>query len=301
MTTSVRPPAAAPDQLDALLDAIDELPSIPETLFRVLQIVDDPRSSAKSLADVIRFDAPLTAKILRLANSPFYNGGGELSDIRSCIAVLGFPAVRQVAICISVATRVVGECKRRECHLDYRALWRHSVSVGCIAKHLARELGDQDPEEVFTAGLLHDLGKFVLVLNAPSRYEHAIAERRRRREPLVHVEREAFGFDHTSAGQAFGMAWRFPRVLRAVARGHHGAVGAADGDARLDRRIALVALADHLAHVLEPLGSDLGQDPDLVDPDPLLRSCDLDWDGVLARERDIRDQLARSRAFLDIT
>ena len=143
-------PLENPPEIQELLDTIDDLATIPEVLFRILKVLDDPGSGAGDLAEVVRLDAPLTARILRLANSPYYAGRGELTDIHRCIAVLGYRTVRQVAICVTVATSVISAAAGAGGRLDYRELWRHSVVTGALAKRLA-ELTGQSFEQVADA------------------------------------------------------------------------------------------------------------------------------------------------------
>jgi putative nucleotidyltransferase with HDIG domain len=237
--------------LDQLRDAITELPTIPETLTRILELLEDPASGARDLAAVIRADAPLASKILRLANSPLYQKNRDITSVQECVSVLGYRTVRQVALCVAVISGLGRECSAKAGALDYRELWQHSVNVGAIAHALARRDGTVDPETVFLGGLLHDLGKFVLTICEPRLYGEIIANRRAAGVPLVTQEQGVLGFDHTEAGAVLADAWNFPRELQVVIRGHH------HPDAG-DHAQALVAAADVLANTLRPANSDLG-------------------------------------------
>ena len=287
-------------RLAALLRAIDELPTIPETLIKILRILDDPQSSAQALADVVRLDAPLTAKILRLANSPYYCAAGNLADVRSCIRVLGFKTVRQLAICVSIATSLVAECNRRRSRLDYRELWKHSVHVAVVAKELALLTRTKDPEEVFTAGLLHDLGKFVILLHAPATYDQVISQRRAAGRPLCEVELELLGYDHTMAGEVFGVSWRFPAILTRPARKHHDHLLRDPQASREDYVVRLVALANDLANRISPPESDLGYDYAQDVTEALHAAAGLTTEAVNERLPKIKDALENSRAYLEL-
>jgi HD-like signal output (HDOD) protein len=287
-------------RLAALLRAIDELPTIPETLIKILRILDDPQSSAQALADVVRLDAPLTAKILRLANSPYYCAAGNLADVRSCIGVLGFKTVRQLAICVSIATSLVAECNRRRSRLDYRELWKHSVNVAVVAKELALLTRTKDPEEIFTAGLLHDLGKFVILLHAPATYDQVISQRRAAARPLCEMELELLGYDHTMAGEVFGVSWRFPAVLTRPARKHHDHLLREPQASREDYAVRLVALANELANRISPPESDLGFYREADATEALHAAAGLTLDAVNERLPKIREALANSGAYLEL-
>lgn len=291
--------ATRPVDVQALLAEVTDLPSIPETLIRILKVLDDPSSGPADLTRVVRMDAPVMTKVLRLANSPYYSSRGDLADINRCVAVLGYRTVRQVAICITVATSLISAVESAGGQLDYRELWRHSVITGAIAKHLARMAGYADPEEAFTAGLLHDLGKFVLEVHAPQVYARLIGERRERGCALTELERETFGFDHADIGAAFAESWRFPPLLvEAFAAHHTPRVGRAR--AREEQAAALVALADHLANTIAAPRGDLGFDPALAEPARLFETAGLTTDLIEANRADLDDAVDKASAFLSL-
>jgi len=292
--------SATPVELRALIADIDELPSIPETLLEILRLIDDPDSGARDLARVVRVDAPLAAKIIRLANSPYYGGRGHVSDISRCIALIGYRTMRNVAICLTVATNLISAVARAGGRLDYRALWYHSVATGAIAKHLAGFDPELDAEDLFSAGLLHDLGKFVLELHAPAKYDRAVYERARSGQPLVEVERETFGFAHTEVGAAFARAWRFPAFLTRCAGEHHAAPPAGPGGAD-DRAVAVVALSDYLANTMAPARSDLGFDPAHCDAEALHAAAGLTVPQVEAELRAMHEAVRLAGYFANIT
>ncbi|MHB8078764.1 MAG: HDOD domain-containing protein [Candidatus Krumholzibacteriia bacterium] len=285
----------------ALLRMIDDLPTVPETLVRIWQIVDDPLSTSETLADVVRLDAPLSIKVLRLANSPYYSTCGQsIADIGAAVSVLGFEAIKQLAICVSVATNLVRDHARRRGGPDYRALWRHSVVAGVTGKRLALMIGDPNPDEVFTAGLLHDLGKFALLCAMAGPYAEVIAARRQAGCALVEVETARFGFDHAAAGAAFGRSWHFPELLTEGARCHHDRFLGARDDDRLERVRLCVALADRVAHRIDPPACDLGFVAASSETGPLLLRLGLNPGAIDEQMPTLREDLQRAHAYLEI-
>jgi len=289
-----------PGQLHAMLSNFEELPTIPDILFQILKILDDPNSGSKELAEVVRLDAPLTARILRLANSPYYSTRGDLVDIHRCIAVLGYRTIRQVAICVSVATSLVATAARSNGLVDYRELWRHSIATGAIAKHLAYMAGYPEPEEIFTAGLMHDLGKFVFEIYSPESYGDVIVSRKIHRQTLLDAERAAFGFDHAVLGEAFGFSWRFPEILNLCFGHHHDHLQAVCETGTKAHALALVALADYLANILVPPNCDLGFDPENVAGDNLMMCSGLNPEVLAVEYGALNDEVAKSSIFLDL-
>lgn len=291
--------ATHPVDVRQMLAEVDDLPSIPETLIRILRVLDDPASGPADLTRVVRMDAPVMAKVLRLANSPYYSSRADLSDINRCVAVLGYRTVRQVAICITVASSLMSALENAGGQMDYRELWRHSVVTGAVSRHLARLVGYPDPEEAFTAGLLHDLGKFVLEVYAPQAYGKLIADRHARGLTLTQIERETFGFDHAELGAAFAESWRFPPLLvQAFGEHHQAMIGRAS--TREARVTAIVALADLVANTVDPPRGDLGFDPAAADPARLHAAAGLDPETVTAEYAAIREDIARAAAFLSL-
>ena len=270
--------------LAELRDSIQELPTIPETLSRILSLLEDPNSGARDLAEVIRCDAPLAAKVLRLANSPLYRKQRSIATIQECVSVLGYRTVRQVALCVSVISTLGQECEARGAGLDYRELWRHGVAVGAVAQELARQADTCDAETAFTAGLLHDLGKLVLSLEFPRTYGELVAQRCREGRHLVEVERRELGFDHARAGEELATAWNFPVELAEPIGAHHEAQPPGP-------TVAVVALADYLGNLLDPSDGDLGFDAMLVDTAPFYRTAGLQREDVEAHLDQLRDAI----------
>jgi putative nucleotidyltransferase with HDIG domain len=263
---------------------IESLPTIPETLTRILRLVDDPDAGVAKLAAVVRTDAPLSANLLRLANSVYYRRSREIFTVGDAVTLLGFRVVRQVAIGASVVATFGREAARRGAALEYREIWRHGIAAAALARHLAPLAGVRDAELAYTCGLLHDLGKFVLNLHARREYDEVIAARRDSRLELAVQERLAFGFDHGEVGAAMGAAWLFPADLVAACAAHH----TRPREAGLP---ALVALADHWAHHLVPARCDLGYDPDHDDTGDLCAVLGFAEVELLTREGEFRDAI----------
>ncbi len=279
--------------LTTLQATVDDLPTIPEILTRILQLIDDPSSSAGDLAEVIRHDPPLASKVLRLANSPYYQKSRTLTSVQECVAVLGMRTVRQVAICVAVVSSLGKAFSERRPQIDYKEIWRHCVAVGATSRYLARLVRFPDPELVFTGGLLHDLGKFVLTLHAPGTYDRVIADRARSGSTLVAQERHVFGFDHAQAGAAMAESWLFPPELVVCIGDHHA--GTHEGDA-----VTIVALGDYLANVLVPPRGDLGFATAGVTERDLFAAVPLDRDDVVTHHDAIREAIADAAAFVHI-
>ncbi len=279
-------------ELDGLLDSFRDLPTIPEVLTRIWEVVEDPRSSARDLEQVVMHEPPLAAKVLRLANSAYYGGRGRIEDLRTAITTLGFDTLRNLAVCLSVASRLAG--KGGDSVLDHRELWRHSVATAVIARRIGRAVGAENPEELFTAGLLHDIGKFVISLGRPGAYAEIVRRSHDEELEKIEAEREVLGYDHAEVGAGFARRWNFPARLEELIGGHHD-------PASDDRSVAarVLAVADRLANDLagEGLLLDGREEAPVVDE---LVALGLEPEAVGQLDPVLRADIDRAREFLNL-
>ncbi len=213
-----------------------ELPTIPVLLARILTVVDGDRSSVRDLVEVMQRDQSLTARVLRLANSGFFGYSRQVASVSRAVMLLGFSTVRNLALGVKIWETLAVE--RGPSLAD---LWAHSALVGAAARLIAQRTRAADPEEVFTAGLLHDVGRVILTLRFKERYGAVSAGPA---AELVAREREAFGVDHAQAGAWLAEAWQLPFAIASTAAHHHDRLEPAATLATP----AMVNLANRLVH-----------------------------------------------------
>lgn len=211
---------AADREVEQILDSFRVLPTIPEVLVRIWQLVEDPQSSARELQQVVSLDPALASRLLRLANSPYYGSKSTIQDVRGAINVLGFDVIRELAVCLAV-TRQLVENEATDDSMDRRALWRHCVATAVVSRETSLALAVGSAEECFTGGLLHDIGKYVISLGRPGAYAAVTARAAQQHEGILSAEREVLGYDHASIGAAFARRWNFPAPIRETIRCHH--------------------------------------------------------------------------------
>lgn len=219
-----------------------DLPTIPVLLARVLAVVDGDRSSTRELVDVMQRDQALTGRVLRLSNSGFFGFAREVSTLARAVMILGFGTVRSLALGVKVWETLIGRTV-----LPLTALWEHSALVGAASRLIAQRTRVADPEEVFTAGLLHDVGRVVLALRFPGEYAamlEAAPELDGAPAPLEARERAVFGIDHAQAGAWLAESWKLPRSIVDAAAHHHDPI--APGTPLCGTTI--VSLANRLVH-----------------------------------------------------
>lgn len=196
-----------------------EVPTIPVLLLRILRVVDGERAAARDLVDLMQRDQALAGRVLRLANSGFFGCSREVGSLARAVMLLGFATVKNLALGIKI-----WETMATRGGTSFTVLWEHSTLVGAAARLIARHTRTVDPDEAFTAGLLHDIGKVVLRLHFATLYDAVVAAGGA--TPLVVRERDAFGVDHACAGAWLGSSWRLPEAIVDACREHHDEVGA---------------------------------------------------------------------------
>jgi putative nucleotidyltransferase with HDIG domain len=205
-------------QFRAEVIARKNLPTIPTVLARILQLVDAESASGKELIKVIENDQALTGKMLRLANSAFFGQTRKVATIPRAVVLLGFSTVRNLALGVKVWDALgTGIARNR---LD--ELWAHAVTVAVAAKAIAAKLRAGDPDEAFTAGLLHDVGRLVLAMRFREEYWRAVGGASEA-EAVERTEALEFGVDHTEVGGWILEAWNLPPSIVEAVRVHHAA------------------------------------------------------------------------------
>lgn len=230
-------------KLDSLIRQIGSLPTLPSVIVQVTEKVNNPKTSALDLARTILEDQALTARLLRLVNSPFYGFPRRIATVTEAVTVLGFQPVRNLLFTASVVDLLVTD---ETPDFSPTGLWEHSVATAVAAGLLARYARHEDREEVFVAGLLHDVGKLVLFHFAPKEFLHALQAARSEDIAIRAAEQRVFGFTHDQAGRLLAEHWKLPVRLSEAIGYHHRPDLAQVGK----REAAIVHAADILARAL---------------------------------------------------
>ncbi len=201
-----------PERLQKQVEALSALPTLPNVVQSVVRMVESEHTNTEQVGALISRDQVLSAKILRLVNSPFYGFPGRISSISHALVLLGFNVVKGL-----VLTTTVFDTLARET----RGLWEHSLGTAVLSRRLALQADMPEPDEVMVAGLLHDIGKVVLSYLAPEDFRAALKVAQVKHCHIALAEREVFGVDHTRVALWVARHWHLPDRLSDAISCHH--------------------------------------------------------------------------------
>lgn len=224
-----------------------DLPTVPLVVTRILALTESESSSPRELIDLIELDHVLTARILRIANSPFFGLSRQATSLQRALMVLGYDSVRDLALGVKVWDAFVDRGGSAVLQL-----WQHAASVAVSARSIGRELG-ADTGTAFTCGLLHDIGRAALHLHAPEAMAQLAMGPG---EESLAGEREVLGVDHAAVGAWMSESWNLPPILVEAIRDHHEPRYDALPPASL---ASLVGLADELSRRIERCGAPVSE------------------------------------------
>ena len=215
---------------------------MPEVVAQVLRVTGDPDVAMSEVSSVIEKDPALTAKLLKVSNSPYYGMKQVVGTLRLALVILGVREVRNIVLGIAVVDSLKDRSTERL--LDQLHFWDHSVMVAGFAKKLGTHLRLNLQGEDFIAGLLHDIGKMVLWRQLKEEYEAVFDKGAGHSEDLCKAEKEAFGFDHADAAAVLAKRWNMPHTLADALWFHHDREDRTVADAKDPKLAALTRVAN---------------------------------------------------------
>jgi len=233
------------------LKEISHIATLPEVTLKIIDLVEDPSSSAQDLHEVISNDPALCSRILKVVNSSFYGLPGQIASINRAIVMLGLNAVKNIAIAASLAKLFRGGELTPFC--SAKDIWEHSNAVAIASKMLSDRLGMGLGDEAYLAGLIHDIGIMVEMQYDRSNLIDAIDrcdidESGNPSVSLIVNEEEIFGANHQDFGKGLCQKWKFPAPFIAAAGYHHNPTQAPSETKKI---VYIVHAADVIASMIE--------------------------------------------------
>jgi len=205
------------EQLREIIKNLEDIPSLSSVVGEVNKAIRNPRVDANTVGKIITRDQALSAKTLKLVNSAFYGFPRRINSVTRAIIVMGFQRVRNLVLTASVLENF----KSKKSDFNFTGFWRHALGTAISAEVLAKELGLQEVDDAFVAGLMHDIGKLLVALYAPDA-SRQIYERVEKDNCLVfEAEQDLFEITHAVMGAWLADTWQFPEKLTHAIRMHH--------------------------------------------------------------------------------
>ena len=201
------------------LDSIPDLPTLPNIVIKVNNLLQDPDTSIRELGKTIETDQAMVTKILRLVNSAFYGFRSKIKNIPHAIIILGFNNVRNALVSVSIIKTFSGENAFEGFEIE--DFWRHSVAVAVTSRYLSEQTRLDSPDNCFVSGLLHDIGKLVLSLHFTELFGLVWKSIREDELSFYEAERKFLPVNHAQIGGHLAKKWRFPVSLIDSITNHH--------------------------------------------------------------------------------
>lgn len=236
----VRGVPSTPMDPAAILHQSSDLPAMPKAALHILSVIDDPRTTATRLERAVAMDQALTAKILRIANSPFYGAVREIKTVSEAIVRLGFVTIRNWTLVTATRSVFLGAGATPLFH----KIWRQSVLSAMAAQLVSQSLRRGEPETVFVGGLMQNIGQLVLARSHLDLFQQVLTISAEEQLPYHVVEQELLGFDHGDLGALLIKEWNLSEELEQAVRWHHRLD---HPDAQCAELAAMVALGEEVA------------------------------------------------------
>ena len=226
-------------QIAKMVGRIKDLPPLPNLVSQTLQMLSDPETPLEEIEAIIGKDQALVAKLIQVGNSALYGGLQKANTLRQVLARLGLKTTRNLVLTASTRGYFLGNHKGMRVWGQF--LWQHAVESGLAARRIAEIIDYPDPEEAFIGGLVHDIGKLIILMLFAEPYKDILKLKKINQLASKPAEMQVIGCDHEQIGSLLLERWNMPDSAKACARYHHRYQEAgAFGDL-----IAIVAYADH--------------------------------------------------------
>ncbi|MFO0707312.1 MAG: HDOD domain-containing protein [Nitrospira sp.] len=198
-----------------LVESCSSIFTLPEIYFRVRDVVDDPHSTMDDLANALKMDPAISARLLKIVNSPLYGFPKQIDTITRAVNLIGMQAVSDLVTATTIGRTFSGMTADL---MDVPAYWRKSVLCALLASKIAKACGIDDTERFFIEGLLRDIGHLVMYQSLPQRAQSALVEATNLNTPLAEVEQSSIGCDFAEVGAELIRSWGMPTQIEQAVR-----------------------------------------------------------------------------------
>ncbi len=282
-------------RVSRLIAGIDNLPTPPVVYSRINDSISNPNASAYQIASIISEDPAISAKILRLSNSAFYGVRNEITSVKQAVITIGMEAIKSLVL----STSVFDAFKlKKEMAQFQEEFWRHSLAVGSACRMLMRRISTDwmtDADRVFSAGMLHDIGKLVMIVYISEDWEKIQAELEKSDRSQYEMESELLGYNHAQVGAELSTKWNLPGALQDAIAFHHDPEDSEFEDSLSPLVYAANLLSHHAFRDIEEEEVELSEKDCRV-----LDSLKLNHEKFCELRAPLIEEYAKSEVFLEI-
>jgi len=289
---------AKPLTQEAIVARLDELPTLPTIVYELSRVMNDPMSSTREIEELMANDQSMTTKVLKLVNSAYYAIPGGVSSLSRAIAYIGFDTINQLVLSASILKALETKGPQR---FDLNEFWKHAIGVAIGAETIARFVRHPMPADLFTSGLVHDMGKVALYTIDPDLMLKIVETSAERRCSYLDAETRLEIPKHTHIGSLLAQRWQLPQIIQAVIRHHHTKEPNLRGGLtrEMNMNVDIVFLANLLVHALKYGNS--GHTKVLNAPKEVLERLTIDPEmGFITLAKQVKESLDKASDFLRV-
>lgn len=265
------------------IEGLSSLPSIPPVVTKILGLIDSEDVSLKKIGEFISQDQSISAKVLKIVNSPIYGFPGRISSVHQALMLIGLGAVKGMLLGISIFDIM---------QKSMIGLWEHSIGSAITARIVAGHLGLKNADDISVAALIHDIGKVALSMCYPELYKKALEIAKDREIYITEAEKEVFGITHAQAGRWLTTRWNFPRELVESVAFHHSPLSAR----QFQRTTCIVMLSEN---IIKMMGFGFSGDPYVYTIEDAVWDCTgLQMDEMKAIFSEVEDTIKDRDALI---
>ncbi|MCB0356126.1 MAG: HDOD domain-containing protein [Bdellovibrionales bacterium] len=233
-----------------IVERLEELPTLPSIVYELTQVINDPMSSTSDIEKIMANDQSLTTKVLKLVNSAYYAIPGGVSSLSRAIAYIGYDTIQQLVL---GSTIIQALAVKGPSEFDINEFWKHCIAVGMTAETIAKVTRHPMPSDMFTCGLVHDMGKVALFTIAADTVIEVSKLAQEKKISYFEAESEMDLPKHTLIGELLAEKWALPITIKAVIKNHHQQDSNLRGglSADLNNSVDIVYLSNLLVHALK--------------------------------------------------
>lgn len=271
--------------------SIEKMPTLSPVVHKIIEVANDSTSSAQDITEVIQLDPVLTAKVIKMVNSAYFGLQQQIKSLKQAVVMLGINTVKNVALSSSFLGNVKLD---KSAVLSGEDFWQHSLGVAVASKMIARRLGieEENLEEYFIAGLIHDIGKVLINNFFKNEMAEIVELSAQKKAPIINIEKKVLKLTHEEIGIAIGKKWKFENQLLYATGKHHQP--AYEGNSAIFSMV--VCVADTFVKIMK-IGFSGNHKIEPV-PEDVWKALEIEEGDVFEALKTMNEEIEKAKLFL---